>query len=482
MSPLKVQLLSRDEIEQIHAAALEVLGECGVQVLLPEARELLESAGAQPGPNNLMRIPSSLVERAVASSPGAISIYNRKGEQAMRLEGGNTHYGTGPTVPMIRDFETGQRRETGTEDIKKAAKLCDALPNLDFVMSMGLSGGGNPRAMGLDPDFTDRLDFAAMLGQTTKPLIYSAWSLNGLKDIHAMCSAAAGDEAALRRKPFAIHFAEPTSPLIHTSSSLQKLLYCAEHHIPLAYVGGPLMGGTAPASVAGQLVLSNVECLSGLVIHQLHSPGAPYIYGAGSNPLDMKTTICTYAGPDFHLSHMASKELSDYYDLPDFSIGGASDAMVLDGQAALEAGFSLMQAEFIGSNLVHDTGYMESGNLASWELMTLADEIIGELRHMKRGFAIDAEHMAAELIQKTGPGGSYLSHPHTFQHFREIWYPSLRNRERFDTWQKQGEPSLAQKLKDRVSQLLGSHQAEPLDPEALAKIRAILGEAGRGVI
>ena len=40
-------VLSEDNVAQIHENALRVLQELGISILLPEARELLKSAGAQ---------------------------------------------------------------------------------------------------------------------------------------------------------------------------------------------------------------------------------------------------------------------------------------------------------------------------------------------------------------------------------------------------------------------------------------------------
>ena len=42
-----MQLVSSDEVEAIHHASLQVLSEIGMDFTLPEARDLLKSAGAQ---------------------------------------------------------------------------------------------------------------------------------------------------------------------------------------------------------------------------------------------------------------------------------------------------------------------------------------------------------------------------------------------------------------------------------------------------
>ena len=477
MSELRLKVLGDQKLEQIHRTTLQVLENTGVKVCLPRAVEMLKKAGAEVEEPDRVRIPAGLVEDAVAASPASVTVFNRNGREAMRLEDERTHYGTGPTVPMVLDPFGGERRGSCQGDIERAALLCDALENIDYVMSMGLSGGSDPKSQGLHPAFTDRLDFAAMLRHTVKPIIFSAWSLRGLSDIHDMAAAVAGGKQALAAKPLAIHYSEPTSPLVHGSSSLERLLFCADKRMPLVYMGGPLAGGTAPVTLAGQLVLSNAECLSGLVLHQLRSPGAPFIYGSGSNPMDMRTTLAPYCSPDAYLSNIAGKELSDYYGLPDFNYGGVSDSNAMDGQMTWEAGFSLLQAELCGSNLVHDVGYMETGMTACLELIVFCDEVIDELRHFKKGVAVDAEHLAAEVIDQVGPGGSYMGHAHTFKHFRDIWYPTLRNRERFEKWAQAGGLSLEKQLNARVRHILETHHPDPLPPGCEFQIEAILKKA-----
>ncbi|MCP4992711.1 MAG: trimethylamine methyltransferase, partial [Gammaproteobacteria bacterium] len=318
-----------------------------------------------------------------------------------------------------------------------------------------------------------------MLRNTVKPIIFSAWSLPGLRDIHDIAAAAAGDEKVLAAKPMAIHYSEPTSPLVHGAESLERLLFCAEKRMPLLYMGGPLGGGTAPVTLAGQLVLSNAECLSGLVLHQLCLPGAPFIYGSGSNPMDMRTSLAAYCGPDAYLSNIAGKALANYYGLPDFNYGGVSDANVMDGQMTWEAGFSLLQAELCGSSLVHDVGYLETGMTACLELIVFCDEVIDELRHFKKGLTVSEEHLAVEVIDQVGPGGSYLEHDHTYKNFRDIWYPALRNRDCFEKWQDAGGLSFEKRLNARVRYILETHRPDPLLKAAEAQIEDIMQKAAK---
>jgi len=466
----RFQLLSQDQIKHIHLATLEILERTGVRVMLPEALDLLEKAGAWVLSENMVKIPPHLVEEALRSAPSRITIYDRNGSPAMNLEGLNTHFGPGTDTTFVMDMETGERRPTKGRDVARVARLCDALPNIDFIASMG--GVSTEEC---DPHLSDRHNFALMLSNTTKPLLFTAWSLEGLKDIHRMASVVCGGQKEFELKPFMIHYAEPITPLQHVPESLQKLLFCAENRIPCAYVSAPILGATSPATIAGTIALHNAEFLSGLVISQLKRKGTPILYGGGGTPMDMKTSVNIYGGPEAFLVHVANKEMATHYGLPDFNTGGCSDGKVLDQQAGAEASLSLMQAGMVGSNMVHDVGYLESGLTASWEMIVLSDELIDMIKHILKGVTVDTDSLATDVINKVGPGGNYLQEKHTMRHFRSVWYPKLFDRANHERWTESGGKDLWKILNERVKTILGEHKPEPVAENVREAIEEILG-------
>ena len=381
------------------------------------------------------------------------------------------HYGPGTDTQYVVDID-GNRRSAKGEDVEKAAKICDYLPYIDFVASLG-----GVHINEVAPNISDRYNFALMLYNTTKPLMFTAWSLEGLSDIYDMAVAVRGSEENFRKNPFIFLYAEPITPLTHPKESLEKLMFSAEKGIPIVYVCAGITGATAPATTAGALALTNAEFLSGLVISQLTRKGAPIIYGGGTTPLDMKTTVNLYSGPEFCLFHTALKEMASFYGLPDFNTAACTDSKVLDQQAAVDYTFSVIQAGFIGSSIIHDVGYMESGLSASWEGLVLADEIIDQVRHFLKGIEINKETLALDVIDQVGPGCNYLGHEHTARHFREIWYPKVSNRDNYDNWKRDGAKPLGEVLHEKVDWILKNHTPKMFNENAKAKIEEILARA-----
>ncbi|GAG09494.1 unnamed protein product, partial [marine sediment metagenome] len=111
--------------------------------------------------------------------------------------------------------------------------------------------------------------------------------------------------------------------------------------------------------------------------------------------------------------------------------------------------------------------------------IVMADEIIDEVKHFFKGMAVNKETLALGIIDKEGPGGTFLQVEHTLKHFKEIWYPKLINRDTHDKWVRDGSRSLGEVLNERVKWILDNHKAEPLPDEVKGKIEKILEVAGK---
>jgi trimethylamine--corrinoid protein Co-methyltransferase len=466
----RIRMLSDKQIEQLHGATLAILERTGVEVRQQRARELLARAGARVDGDRVF-LPVKLIEQAIRSAPARVSLSKRTGEPALRLEADHVHFGTGSDTPHTIDIETGTRRPTCREDVRTIARLCDALPNIDFIMSMGIAGDVPPHAPYL-------YEFADMLEGSSKPIVFTANGAADLAGIHRMAAAVAGSEDALRGSPFLLHYAEPITPLIHSPAGLDKLLYCAEHAIPVAYVSGMTSGGSAPVTLAGACALANAECLSGLVIHQLAATGAPFIYGANIAALDMRTTACAYGSPEYALASAVFADMARRYELPVWGTAGTSDAKTVDAQAGLEAMVSISTALLSRGNLVHDVGYLDSGLTSSMDLIVVCDEIISMLGALYRGLPMDAEHLALDVIDEVGPAGNFLDTDHTLRFFRtEHFIPRLLDRQNYTKWVETGSKDLGQRARERVHELLASHRPAPVPDQARQTIAEVLDQA-----
>lgn len=471
------QMLNRSQCEQIHLAALEILRRSGVRVHQDEALSLLQEAGALVGENNLVKIPASLVEWALRQAPSRIGLCSRGSNRVVApLEARHVSFGPGSDCPNYLDPKSGESRLFNTADVSACIRLVDALPELSFVMSMGIPSDLMNDAANRKGN-AYRQQFALMVEHTTKPAVFVCDDRADCEAIAAMAAAAAGGIDRLRVNPTLLLYSEPTTPLQHSRTATEKLLYMAEQQLPIVHSPAPMMGGTAPITLAGGLALGLAEVLSSLVMHQLKRPGAPFLFGSGLHHLDMKTTISVYGAPEFQLARAGVAALGQFYGLPTWGYAGHTDSNVMDEQAAADAVFSVMVALLTGTNLVHDVGYVEAGLATSPEMMVFTADTITMLRRFMAGITLDAEAMALEVIDRVGPGGNYLADDHTLAHFREFWQPKLFDRRRSADWRAAGSKRLSQRLREKTVALMDDHKPEPLAENVKAEIQYILSQA-----
>jgi trimethylamine---corrinoid protein Co-methyltransferase len=457
-------MLNRAQCEHIHLASLEILRRTGVRVYHDEALALLRQTGSVTIEGNLVKFQPALVEWAVQQAPSRVPLCKRGSDTVIApLEARIVSFGTGSDCLTYLDPRTGVRRPFTYRDVVDCVHVVDALPQLQFCMSMGIFNE-NPY----------RQQFALMLQHTTKPIVFVCNDLADCKAVVAMAAAVAGGMERLRQSPNLLLYSEPSSPLRHSQTALDKLLFMAEQGLPIVHSPAPVQGGTATVTLAGALAMANAEILSGLTIHQLKRAGAPWVYGSGMHQLDMRTTTSVYTSPEFVLARVAVAEMGRYYNLPTWGYAGDANSCVVDEQAAAEATFSIFAALLAGNNLTHDIGYAESGLTTSPELIVLCNEIISMLRHFMQGFDLGAESLPLDLIHEVGPDGNYLSSDHTLHHFREMWRPALFSRLGGEVWAKVGGRRQGAILRDKTIALMETYRPEPLPEAACAEIEYIL--------
>lgn len=463
------RILTDEEQRRIAEGAFELLEQVGVKLTEPEAQGLLHGAGARINGDRLY-IPQHLVGEAIQSAPQRISIYTRDGKPAMQLEGYNYYYGAHTDAPDVLDPFTHQRRPCQEEDVRRNAVLIDAMLNISYTTASGLVAD-------CSPEIADRVSLAQCLKNSTKPVLAMPTTLRALADSREMAALAVGGDDELRVQPVLIIYSEPVSPLVHPDESLRKLLYCAEHEIPLVYTSYAAMGGTAPQSQTAIIAQMCAESLSGLVIHQLRRRGAPFIFGGMPSVMDMKTTVFSYGAPEFQLGNSLMAEMAHYFELPSFGTAGTSDSQIFDGQAVLEATSSCMMAAFSGANLIHDGGLLGSATVVMPEMIVATNEIIGMIYHLLCEVPANDEALALNVIGDVGPGGEFVTHPHTLFHFREMWYPELLYRGGEKAWRASEQLTFEKRVNARTRELFERHQPEPLSPDVAESIQEIIARS-----
>ncbi len=470
----RMRVLSEEQARAIHQAALEILETTGFIMEHPQVQRLLRDAGCRVDNEGRMLMPARLVESALATAPRQITLYDQRGRRTMPLTDGNFYYGTGSDTIFTIDLETGERRRTVLADTGNFATLVDALPNMDFSMSMG-----NPTDVPIDAIYVHV--FAEMVRKSNKPICFIADSGEDIAKIHEIASLVAGGEEQLARRPFLLNYSEAISPLRYPNNVMEKLVFCARKRIPICLPSGCNAGGGGPATLAGAMALGIAENLVGLVIHQLTQPGAPFLFAPNVSVLDMRHTVISYGCTEWSLTQAALADMRDMiYKLPIWAYAGATDAKTVDAQAGAEGMLSIITAMLSRCNFIHDVGYIESGHTSSLEMLTLADELVGMSRYFVEGLAVNDDTLALDVIDRVARAGSsgaiFIGDSHTFKHFRtSLFNPELCDRSRFEHWDEKGAMEMQQRCNAKARRILAEHRAAEKPADVIDGIAEILG-------
>ena len=452
---IEFRVLDEETIKKIHEKSLYIMEKIGMRVGGKRAVDLLTAHGARLGADGLMRIGADMVEKALQSAPKKLVLYNRSGEEAMVIDSENSqvYFGTHSDQLEIVDPFDGGVRKFLKKDVATMCRIANALPHIHFVLSVGMTADVDPRVQ-------TQSTFIETLRHFSKTINFSSNNIDSLKDCLNIAADFAGGMQKLQEKPFIFYYCEPIPPLTHPPDSTEKAFISAEHRIPLIYMPYCMMGGTSPINLATTLAQSNAEVLFGLVLSQLVSEGTPYIYGAMPSILDMRTTIGSYAAPEFHLCVAAMADLAAYYGLPFYGTAGCSDAKAVDEQSVSEVTFQILSTMLSKANLIHDVGVLDHCNNVSPEMVVLANEIIEMMKYYTRGVDAGEDDFVLDLVEKVGPGGHYIEEMHTLENFRQIWYPDIFSREKVT----QPGSSIRQKIRQKIKGILENGAGPTLDP------------------
>ncbi len=460
------RMLTEDQVERIKRTAFKVLEEVGFKVLHAGVRKMFKSAGAIVQ-GELVKVPEFIVQGCLSTAPKGWSLYDRQGRRALDVSGRNSYYGTSTASPNTKDALTGEYHETRVEDLARAAKVADALENIDWVMPMGSAQDVPAMAAELH-------EFFATVTNTTKPIVFLAYSPRGTELIYDMAAEVAGGMDKLREKPFLVLYPESISPLIMPAEVADRILIAADRGLPQMMGPSIQPGATGPVTMAGAVAQGVAESMFCVVVAQLRRQGCPVGLGCNFGILDMAQGLMSIGSPEMSLALAAQAEVAQSLGLPTWGLAGATDAKCLDAQAGAEAAFHILAQGQSGLNLIHDVGYMDMSMACAVEQLVMSNDVIGMAKRFLSGFEVSDEHLALDVISKVGPGGHYLQQEHTMKHFRkELWRSRVFTRQPFERWKDEGSKDVETNVREEIRRILETHKPKSLPEGVLTELERI---------
>lgn len=463
-----VEILSRAQCDRIHGAVMQVIEKIGVYVPHDEARSILAEAGATVTPDERVRLPEKAVWKAIETAPAVITLHAFDPEKTVHVGGSNVAFMSGAGHLDVLDLD-GNIRDSTLDDLAEFTRLCDALEYLD--VHHGILDPRDAQGPGLYPLAASRI-----IPNITKPTALVIDSARDVEAIGEMAIVALGSAEAVRERPFfTLHDSNTRPPLRFDAKNCDVVLAAARRGFPTGLTTWPMPGLSSPVTIAGSMAQKYADYFTGLVLAQTVAPGIPFIFPVEIGGVDMRTANVATASPEIALAGIAGAQMARYYGLPSVVVT-ATDAKVPDAQAGAEKAFLLASQAMAGGNLIHGcTTEMDGMMIASLEQCVIDNDIMGMVRRMISGFAIDDDALALDVIAEVAPGdGNYMVHPHTAQHFkRAVWDPHVFTRENRATWLKRGGLDVRTVANERARRILDEHHPQPLSADQVKEIERI---------
>jgi trimethylamine--corrinoid protein Co-methyltransferase len=473
MANIQVQLLSDREIQTIHDASLAILNKTGIMVHHDEVLKLIAEAGAQVDKHRkVAHLPEQLVMDCIAHAKKRYVLYGRDLERTARFGYGDLVLMSSPGQYGWIDSRSGRLRSATIQDARDAICLGDALPNITIVGSMA-----QPEEV--SQAYREVLLTAELVKGTTKPTRTWVFNRRTARYILEIYRTIAGGDAPLREHPMIEAFLEPISPLQLPHDGLDVMMEFVQAGQPVSIGPMAMASGTAPATLAGTLAQENAEILAGVVVSQLLAPGTPVTYGGIPHIMDPRTSICSFGSPEQMLMAQACVQMAHFYGFPVYINVGLTDAKVLDVQAGIEKGTSMMLGALAGADMFGHAGICGTDHGGSLAWLVIDDELMAYVKRIVCGFEVNTDTVATDVVDAVGPKGTYLAEEHTVKHFRnELWLPGLVwTRAAWDAWEKEGRSSMGNRALDKAEQIIATHKAEPMDGALIREIDNIVKSA-----
>ncbi len=452
----RFEILTKTQLEKVHATSLRILEEIGLEFGHAPALEVLKKGGAKIEGQRVF-FPARLVEAQIKKPPAEFTLHARNPENNLVIGGRNTVFAPGYGAPFVTDLVKGRRLAT-LNDFENFVKLTSASAHQDLL------SGTVVEPTDIPPEIRHLRMLYASMKYSDKCFMGSTMGARAARECLQMASILFGSGADLTAKPIIFGIVGALTPLKYDARMLEALMEYAAAGQPQIIASLAIAGATGPVTMAGNLALQNAEVMAGIVLAQLIREGTPVIFGGVSSNAEMRNGTLSIGSPEMAMNAAATAQIARYYKLPVRGGGAVCDAKSPGAQASYESMMNLLMARLSGINFVlHCAGILESFNCMSYEKFIIDDEMCGMVKRIQRGYEVNPDTLAFDVVREVGPGGHFLDKDHTFDHFRsEFYQPKLSNRDDYVSWQGNGFPQNVAAANKKYLEILETYEPPEL--------------------
>jgi len=445
-----LRFLDSGLIQNIISEARDVLSKLGVEIHNESVISLLHDHGAKvDASRNNVLIPGEMIDKALATTPDEVRLYDVLGNETHNLSGYNVYFTPGSAALNILDPQSQKIRKPTTKDYINYAKVISQLGNIASQSTAFIPADVNEA-------ISDSYRLFLSLLYCEKPVVTGAFTIEAFKIMKELQVAVRGNEKQLAAKPLTIFSCCPTSPLKWSEVTSQNVVDCARSFIPVEFISMPLSGFMAPVTIVGTLVQHTAETLSGIVISQISRPGAPVLYGGSPAIFDVRYETTPMGAVGTQMIDCAYNEIGKYLSVPTQAYISLSDAKLLDAQAGLESAMGAVLAALAGINSISGPGMLDFESCQSIEKLVLDNEICGMALRLVRGIQPKDDFPAVPHFEELLREQHLLISEHTQKHRKEeIYLPgAVIDRANRTRWQEEGGSTLLERARQEVEKLL----------------------------
>jgi trimethylamine--corrinoid protein Co-methyltransferase len=466
-----LDILSADQMEDLHLTAIRILKELGIKVMGADVRAHFARAGALIDDEGVVRIDETHVAEALRTVPRQVTLTPRNLDRRLTIGGDHLVFGLVAGPPSVHDRING-RRSGNIADYRNFIRLAQHFNVIHMI--------GNQVTSPLDLPANSRHLDTYLANLTLSDLSYHCTAIGrgrALDGIRMMAIARGVTMEEMARAPGVTTIISVNSPRLLDDAMGEGLIAMAEHGQPVTITPFTLMGAMTPVSLPAAMAQQNAEALFGVVLTQLVRPGTPVIYGAFTSNVDMRSGAPAFGTPENAKANVIAGQLARRYGLP-YRTSNANASNAVDLQAAYETAMATWGAVLGGANLIyHAAGWLEGGLTASYEKLILDVEILQEMVEFLRPIPWNADELGFDAIRDVPAGGHFFGSAHTMARYERAFYqPMLSDWRSYENWEMAGAKDAAARATDLWQQALADYVEPAMDPAIREELDAYVAQ------
>ncbi|MGB2963895.1 MAG: trimethylamine methyltransferase family protein [Anaerolineales bacterium] len=460
----QIRILPDEKLDQFKSGALHILEKTGFKCPSERALKIYAENGALVDfETQIVKLPPEVVMKALSHAPRHYILGGRTKEFDLDLSKPVTYEATDGTGTKTIDYKTRELRSSIKDDVAISARIADYLSSISFYWPM-VSAQDHPNSPSLhelEASFNNTLKHVQT--PTVVEVITTKYSIE-------MARVVAGSEERLRNSPPLSLLICTIAPLAMDEAAMDAALVAAEAGIPVGFMAMPNTGSTAPATIAGTIVLGDAEILSAMVLIQMAYPGAPVYHSLMPGMTHPRTGA--YYGLDSYV-YAIGVELAHMWGVPTLAGSFGSGAQDLGWEFASGGGKTSMLCALCGGETGSGMGLLRGSTLLVPEALVLDAELYHAVRADLAELNTSPDYMALDVIDAVGPRGHFLRERHTREYFRKLDFSDV-----------QLVPTTAGEYRDvlevareKTDWILENHHPEPLSGDQQKELSKIVKAA-----